>query len=270
MKKSILSMAIATTLTGIIAAPAQAATLNMDYTGLFTMLQQNDSVISNDSKPYYYDATWNYGNRTQISGTLSFDTATGAGAGTVNGFNFLNAGQAVISGIQLQSIGGGLLLGNMNFAWNGADVTTQIVLNASGFFAQVPGILGGLTTIDQTTCTANPGTCATPASNASLKNGAFPIGEAPIATSSFNTLGQAGFGTTLYNPDGTLALSLGTDDVIGGSPMDNGPFIGININLDITNIAVAPPPIPVPAAVWLFGSGLLGLVGVARRRKQTT
>jgi hypothetical protein len=26
-------------------------------------------------------------------------------------------------------------------------------------------------------------------------------------------------------------------------------------------------PVPVPAAVWLFGSGLLGLVGVARRKK---
>lgn len=26
-------------------------------------------------------------------------------------------------------------------------------------------------------------------------------------------------------------------------------------------------PIPVPAAVWLFGSGLLGLIGVARRKK---
>jgi len=32
--------------------------------------------------------------------------------------------------------------------------------------------------------------------------------------------------------------------------------------------ALAPmSPVPVPAAVWLFGSGLLGLAGFARRRK---
>ena len=31
-------------------------------------------------------------------------------------------------------------------------------------------------------------------------------------------------------------------------------------------IEVTTSPVPVPAAVWLFGSGLLGLVGVARRR----
>ena len=36
---------------------------------------------------------------------------------------------------------------------------------------------------------------------------------------------------------------------------------GSVISTDIVNTAV-----PVPAAVWLFGSGLLGLVGVARRR----
>lgn len=34
-----------------------------------------------------------------------------------------------------------------------------------------------------------------------------------------------------------------------------------------TLIAKASPVVPVPAAVWLFGSGLLGLVGVARRKK---
>ena len=34
-------------------------------------------------------------------------------------------------------------------------------------------------------------------------------------------------------------------------------------NLSFAQVA----PVPVPAAVWLFGSGLLGLLGVARRRK---
>jgi hypothetical protein len=31
----------------------------------------------------------------------------------------------------------------------------------------------------------------------------------------------------------------------------------------------SPSPVPVPAAVWLFGSGLIGLVGIARRKKES-
>ena len=31
--------------------------------------------------------------------------------------------------------------------------------------------------------------------------------------------------------------------------------------------AVRAGDVPVPAAVWLFGSGLLGLIGIARRKK---
>jgi len=31
--------------------------------------------------------------------------------------------------------------------------------------------------------------------------------------------------------------------------------------------AVRPGDVPVPAAVWLFGSGLLGLIGISRRKK---
>ena len=61
-------------------------------------------------------------------------------------------------------------------------------------------------------------------------------------------------------------------DVIAGNPagpdgilglgMIDGAFAGFNANFDFNA-----PAVPVPAAVWLFGSGLLGLVGVARRRK---
>jgi len=48
---------------------------------------------------------------------------------------------------------------------------------------------------------------------------------------------------------------------------------GTNIyNVTFTNGAVlsidaTPTVVPVPAAVWLFGSGLLGLIGIARRKK---
>jgi len=48
---------------------------------------------------------------------------------------------------------------------------------------------------------------------------------------------------------------------------DSGVFYD-NICFDNTGgCPGSPNPVPVPAAVWLFGSGLLGLVGVARRRK---
>ena len=33
-----------------------------------------------------------------------------------------------------------------------------------------------------------------------------------------------------------------------------------------SGLAYMPSPVPIPAAVWLFGSGLIGLVGLARRK----
>jgi hypothetical protein len=37
--------------------------------------------------------------------------------------------------------------------------------------------------------------------------------------------------------------------------------------LEVCPIEGCPPEVPVPAAVWLLGSGLLGLLGAARRRR---
>jgi hypothetical protein len=43
-------------------------------------------------------------------------------------------------------------------------------------------------------------------------------------------------------------------------------FIAGQYALNISGAIEPPPAVPVPPAVWLFGSGLLGLAGVARRK----
>jgi hypothetical protein len=39
------------------------------------------------------------------------------------------------------------------------------------------------------------------------------------------------------------------------------------MSIDGIMLSDATSPVPVPAAVWLFGSGLIGLIGIARRKK---
>jgi hypothetical protein len=46
---------------------------------------------------------------------------------------------------------------------------------------------------------------------------------------------------------------------------NRGSSFSHNLEAGLDNVKLN--PIPVPPAVWLFGSGLLGLIGVARRRK---
>jgi len=63
--------------------------------------------------------------------------------------------------------------------------------------------------------------------------------------------------------NGDLVMSL------WGANHDDETFSGTYLNSTIgMDLRLELQPVPVPAAVWLFGSGLLGLVGVARRRQQ--
>ena len=81
-------------------------------------------------------------------------------------------------------------------------------------------------------------------------------------------VGLSSFDTSVFN---STALPLVQPDV---SDFSNGGVIrltfsdgigGSSVTIDASNPQIA-SVVPVPAAVWLFGSGLISLIGVARRK----
>ena len=264
VKKTALSAAI-TAVMGVTAANVSADTIGANFNGWFTMLQPsgNAALVNGDASTQGF-----YGRRTAVTGSMTFDTVTGAGGATFAAFSFFGSGVAAATNISFQAVGDGLggpgplVLGNMGFNWNGTfGIPVSIVMDASGFFGAVGG---GLTTSQVVSGTGSLAATDGFSFNFGKFNYTLPLGPIPMATTTFNT---TDIGTVIVgsNPSGTLPF---TDDGIGGSPMKAGPFPGFNANFDITDLTITSvTPVPVPAAVWLFGSGLLGLVGVARRKK---
>jgi len=257
-KKTLVATAMATAMG--VSAFADAAIINATFTGAFTMLNAGGGITYNTDVANCYDAanliSASQCARTKVNGSMSFDTTTGAGTGSFAAFSFFGSGLAAATSITFQAIGNGaggpgtLVLGNMGFNWNGNNgIPVSIVMDASGFFGG-PLVAGAS---DNTT-------------------GAAPIGGALMATTTWNTT-ATGVLSLGSNPSGTLPLVNDTvvdvtngDVGVGGAPMATAPFKGYNANFDIMTITPV-SSVPVPAAAWLLGSGLVGLVGVARRKR---
>jgi len=261
LKKSALAAALAVSLgAGSMMDRAYADTYTFSFTGYFTMLTSGGTPLQNTSLPYYSNS-WS-GYRTQITGTMTYDTVASTGSGTITPFQFFNGSTpAAAQSVTFQSIGNGtctnsspsscqpgdLLLGNMLFNWNGNNgIPVSIVMDASGLF----GAMGASLTPGSVVT----GVGALPASNY-MKNGSLPIGPVPVATLTQNTtlVGAACTGTwpnstcAGRNPSGGLPLV--TDTVvptgynptqtgIGGNPMVAGPFVGFNANFDFVKMTV--------------------------------
>ncbi len=69
-------------------------------------------------------------------------------------------------------------------------------------------------------------------------------------------------------------------DVLGGGSgflgiTSDSAFISLSFTAEgrdafyLDNVSLASASVPIPAAVWLFGSGLLGFIGLGRRKKAT-
>ena len=98
----------------------------------------------------------------------------------------------------------------------------------------------------------------------------------PLLTATFAnfSLFNLGFGMGQFDADlsytgGSLQGGLAGGNILGAFEnadpwisSDTTPFTAVNAIAKVGPVTV----VPVPAAVWLFGSGLLGLVSVARKR----
>lgn len=80
-------------------------------------------------------------------------------------------------------------------------------------------------------------------------------------TTRASTNGAAGTGMAIADFDNTAGITgLQVFALDGVTPLE---FSYETVDFTLYN----PTVVPVPAAVWLFGSGLLGLIGIARRKK---
>ena len=146
---------------------------------------------------------------------------------------------------------------HMLFDWNGnLNIDVFVVAAPSSVFgAGIGRSQGGQTSSGKKLC--------------DLGNGTTTSGASGVANCLWD---GKGFGTD-GKPAGNKVWQLATvdgdgDGIMGIAMLPGGPFAGFNAGF---NASLTPTPkggaVPVPAAAWLFGSGLLGLVGVARRKK---
>lgn len=242
----------------MISSSVSASIIEFHFTGQYTLV----------------DAAGNNMDRQAIESTLTYDDSTGSGfTGSLSIANFDTFGAtASIYDISLQRYEDtNLIVGNMLADWNNNNgIPLSMVWDATGMFnaidfgLQAGDVISGRDLKRDGVVVADVNS-AIPASD----NALYDQGPAPLAMTNWNTLSLCTPGVDCYNN----VLSGGApsiDDGIAGSPMIEGPFQGISVNFDIgsgNSLTVTQvSTVPVPAAVWLFGSGLIGLVGFARRR----
>ncbi len=223
---------------------SQASIINFDFTGRLVVVS-GGSIVG----PAY----------TPIAASLEYDTASGIGnsAMSIEMNDFYLGAPATFHDITMtRQAGTNLIDGTVLVDWNSnLNMELFVQWDATGLFNAIDyGLQAG---------DVLSGTDLYHDNDAS---GTFTAGDTYLA--------DVGSVATPYSD--TLQLAA---DMQGATPMAgtaaspgfiDGPFIGVQGFLDIGSgnslHVTSVSAVPVPAAAWLFGSGLLGLIGVARRK----
>ncbi len=204
-------------------------TASSDYTGPGSYA----NVTASSTAPFFGHTWAAHDIQVFLPGSYSFDTTLGGG----------NPEAGMLSA----TVGAGQIGMHMLFDWGGNN-------NIDVFVVATPGTMFGTGLVYSTQTN---------------KSGAFKCDSSFTGTIVKNCLFDGPHYGNAGQPTAGQVWMLASGDPDGdgimGIPMaEGGPFAGFNANF---NANLTPSAIPVPGAVWLFGSGLIGLLGAAHRRK---
>ncbi len=228
-----LSKLFATTITAL-AIPAGASAAIITQFGTDVSFTYDDSTL--------------FGTGTVVGNSIfftpdAFQAQSSNGAGPMLTTDTLNIDINATSGsFNLTSVA---LAEEGDYQLSGADASA----NASAFFSVI----------------SNTKTCGIfPCKETQLDN-TGPLADTGGATALWNLSGNIQFSNTMgWMTDTSVNVTLQNNLTANTANAGEEAFIQKKNGA----VGIVVNPVPVPAAVWLFGSGLLGLVGVARRRNR--